>query len=204
MESVRTGLGANPSWAWTAPILALLLVGVAQATNPSGDLRLGAFPWLVALAAAGLAYLSLSIVALHAPDSGRLVVIGGWWVALAFAGVTGFFVAVGVGEMFGIDPDSAGILSWIPLLSMAFGLLSMTPAMAILAVGAARAEVLPRWGVAAIWVEAPLLIILLIFGGLFDGTIETVGSSVLLGLAALGWIVIGLAVRTAVHRTARR
>ncbi len=186
MEFLRSGLGANPSSAWTAPILALVLVGAAQATNPSGDLRLGAFPWLVAVAAAGLAYLSLSIVALHGPDPARLILLGGWWVALAFAGVAGFFVAVGVGELFGVDPESAGILSLVPLVSMAFGLLSMTPAMAVLGMGASRADLLPGWGVAAICVEAPLLIILLIFGGLFDGTVESVGSSVLLGLAAIG------------------
>ena len=183
---------------WVAPLVALVLVAVGQLSNPGGDIREGAFPWLMASAAVGLGLLCLRLVAVHGSEPGRWVAVGGWWAALAFAGIASFLVAVGVGAMFGIEEDSLGWLAWLPVSAMAFGLVSMTPALALLAVGAGRASVLPRWGVWALWTLSPLLVGLLIYGGLADGSAESVGSSVILAVLAVGWVVVGLAVRPTV------
>lgn len=178
-------------------MVSLLLVAVGQATNADGDLRSGMFPWLMAAAAVGLAVLGLRLIAVHGPDVPRSVLIGGWWTTLAFLGIAGFFVAVGVGALVGIDEDEAGPLAVLPMISMAFGLLSMTPATATLAFGAGRAGVLPRWGVWALWTVTPLLVALLVYGGFAEGPAETVGASLLLGVFAVSWVVVGVSVRPA-------
>lgn len=49
----------------------------------------------------------------------------------------------------------------------------------------------------ALWINAPLVPVMLVWGGIFEDTAETVGSSVILGLMALAWIVIGLSIRSA-------
>ncbi len=190
----RNGFGLGRDWVWVAPLVSLALVAVGQATNTDGDLRSGLFPWLMAAAAVGLALLGLRLIAVHGPDVIRSV-LGGWWTTLAFVGIAGFFVAVAVGALLGIDEDEAGALAIVPVIAMAFGLLSMTPAVSVLAFGARRAGVLPRWGVWALWTATPLLVVLLVYGGLADGPAETVGVSVLLGVFAVSWVVIGMSVR---------
>jgi hypothetical protein len=176
-------------------MVSLALVAAGQATNTDGDIRSGLFPWLMAASAVGLALLGLRLIAVHGPDVTRSVLIGGWWTTLAFLGIAGFFVAVAVGGLLGIDEDEAGALATLPVIAMAFGLVSMTPAVAVLAFGARRAGVVPRWGVWAMWTAAPLLVLLLVYGGLADGPAEAVGASVLLGVFAVSWVVIGLSVR---------
>lgn len=76
-----------------------------------------------------------------------------------------------------------------------FGLLSMTPATSMLAFGTSRAGGLQRWGVWALWTITPLLVLLLVYGGFADGPAETVGVSLLLGVFAVSWVMIGLSVR---------
>jgi hypothetical protein len=195
----RNGFGLGRDWVWAAPLVSLALVAVGQATNADGDIRSGLFPWLMAAAAVGLALLGLRLIAVHGPDVPRSVLIGGWWTTLAFLAIAGFFVAIAVGGLLGIDEDEFGALAILPVIGMAFGLLSMTPAVAVLAFGARRAGILPRWGVWGMWTVTPLLVVLLVYGGLADGPAETVGASVLLGVFAVAWVVIGLSVRPGNH-----
>lgn len=196
MAQVAEGLGVNAKVAAAAPLVAVVLVTVAVLST-SGDIREGAFPWLMASAAIALAWCALGLVALHGERRGATT-IGGWWTALAFLGVAGFFVAVGVGALLGIDEEAAGPLALLPVISMAFGLVSMTPAIVVLALGATRRRVLPGWGIAALWLAAPLVPTLLIYAGLVDGDAERMGSSAILGLFALAWVVVGLSL----HRPA--
>lgn len=191
----RNGFGVGGDWVWAAPIAALILVAVGQATNSDGDIRSGMFPWFMAAAAVGLALLCLRLVAVHAQSASRSALIGGWWATLAFLGIAGFFVAIGVGAVLGIDEDDAGALALLPVIAMAFGLLSMTPAVALLALGAGRSGVLPRWAVGALWTIMPLLPVLLIYGGLVDGPAEMVGATVVLVVFAASWVVVGWSIR---------
>ncbi len=163
-------------------------------------MRKGAFSWLFALAGLCFVVCYMGLLAVHSPDPGGWVLVGSWWIALAFCGVAGAFLAIGVGGALGIDEESAGFLAWLPVIAMAFGIISMTPALVVTAVGARRRAVLPVWGTVALWVEAPLLPLLLVYGGLFEDTVETIGSSVILGMMALAWVVIGRSIRTAQMR----
>ncbi|MDX1448345.1 MAG: hypothetical protein R3246_04705 [Acidimicrobiia bacterium] len=199
-RSWRNGFQLGGDRIWAAPLVGLALVAIAQFTNETGDIRKGAFPWLIALTAAGLAAVCLRLVGVHAPDPNRWVLIGGWWTALAFGGIAAFMVAIGVGALFSIDEESMGVFAWVPVIGMAFGLLSMTPAVALLAFGTGRADVLPRWGVGALWTVSPLLLLLLIYGGLAEGTAETIGLTVILCVLASGWVMVGLALRPAARR----
>jgi hypothetical protein len=200
----RSGFELGGPWVWAAPVASLSLVAVGQATNADGDIRSGMFPWLMAVASAGLALLGLRLLAVHGPDPSRPVLVGGWWTILAFLGISGFFLAVAVGALLGIDEESAGVLSILPVVSMAFGLLSMTPAVGLLAFGAGRANVLPRWGMLALWTATPMLVVILIYGGLAEGSVETVGVSFLLGVFAISWVVVGVSVRPAAVPPANR
>jgi len=73
----------------------------------------------------------------------------------------------------------------------------MAPALLALAVGVTGARVLRWFGRAAVWVAAPFLPLVLVFGGIAEGTAETVGMSSLMGLFAGAWIVLGLALVSA-------
>lgn len=124
------------------------------------------------------------------------MVAGAWWSAAACAGIAVFFAGIAVGAVLGLEEEDLGA-AVIPLvLLMAFGLLSMTPALALLAIGLEKAKRLPWWARRATWVAAPVLPLLLIYGGLFEGTLETIGSAVLIAALGIGWLLLGIAVAT--------
>ena len=80
----------------------------------------------------------------------------------------------------------------------------MTPALAITAVGVGASGVLPGWGVWALWVEAPLLLITVIGGGMAPESLETLVLVSGFILIPLGWVVIGASLlRTKTLETAR-
>lgn len=193
----RAGFHVGSLVAASAPLVALGLVAIAQATTESGDIRAGGFPWLFALAAVLFAFCCMGLLTAHSPNPGAWMLLGSWWTALAFLGIAGGFLAIGMGSVLEIDEESAGVSAFLPLIGLAFGIISMTPALVVTAIGAMKKEVLPKWGRAALWVEAPLLPLLLVFGGIVDDTAETVGSTVILGIMALTWVVIGLSIRAA-------
>lgn len=140
-------------WVWVAPMVSLALVTVGQATNADGDLSSGLLPRLIAAAAVGFALLGLRLIAVHGPDVTRLVLIGGSWTTLAFLWMAGFFVAVEVGALLGIDENEAGFMAVLPAISMTFGLLSIAPAVVSSAFGLGGSAAVPRLGVFAIsWV----------------------------------------------------
>lgn len=179
-----------------APVAALLLVAIAQVATPSVDIREGVFPWFVALAAVLFSICCLGLLAVHVPDDGRWILIGSWWATLAFLGLAGGFLAIAVGGLLGIDEEAAGPFALLPVLGLAFGFVSMAPALIITAVGTTRRKVLPRWGRIALWVEAPLLPLLLVYGGVFEDSAETIGSAIILGLMAILWVAIGVGIGT--------
>ncbi|HUF96232.1 MAG TPA: hypothetical protein VMO52_09155 [Acidimicrobiia bacterium] len=181
----RSGFGIPVRLAATAPAAALILVAIAQVATPSGDIREGVYPWFVALAAVLFSLCCFGLLAVHAPDADRWVLVGSLWAALAFLGLAGGFLAIAVGGLLGIDEEAAGPFGMLPLIGLAFGFLSMAPALIIAAVGATRRKVLPKWGRVALRVEAPLLPLLLIYGGVFEDSAETIGSAAILGLMAI-------------------
>ena len=190
--SWRTGLDINPKWAGLAPIASIAVGAVGVATNADGDIRVGLLPWTVFLAMVLLATCCLGVLSAHGPDTNGWLIVGGWWTTLALVGIGGFFLSIAVGSALGIDEEEVGLLVWPPLLGMAFGIISITPAMLMLAVGATRARVLPWFGKAALWVGAPVMPIAMIYGGLAEGTAETSGIGLLMALFMGTWIVLGI------------
>lgn len=191
----RSGLGIDPRIAGLAPMAAIVCGGIAVLGTPSGDLREGIFPWGASLAMLLLGVSALGVLSSHQPDPDARVIIGAWWTVAATGAIAVFFLAVGVGALLGIDEETDNPLALLPVLLMAFGLLSTTPALATLAVGLKRSGRLPRWGTASAWGAAlPLPLVLLL--GITEGTVETVGSAVLLFDFALSWIILGLATRS--------
>jgi hypothetical protein len=194
--SWRTGFDVNPKVAGLAPIVAILVGAIGVATNvrdANGDMRDGFLPWAMFIAMVCLAACCLGVLSAHRSQTNRWVIAGGWWTVLALVGVGGFFLSIAIGSMLGIDEEDAGLLVWPPLLGMAFGIISMTPAMLTLAIGTTGARMLPWFGTAAIWVGAPVLPIAMVFGGLAEGTAETVGMSTLMAVFVGAWIILGIA-----------
>jgi hypothetical protein len=132
---------------------------------------------------------ALAALSLHRPDPSRWMVAGAWWSAAASAGIA-------VGAVLGVEEEDLGA-AIIPLVFlMAFGLLSMTPALGLLAVGLEKAKRVRWWARLGVWIAAPVLPLLLVYGGLFEGTVETIGSAVLIAAFGIGWLLLGVAVAT--------
>ena len=198
-ELLVGGLGVDARVTGLAPIAGLFVGAIGLALNTwvdDGDLRAGALPWTMIAAVGCLALCVLGVMAVHGETITWPVVAGGWWCVIAFCGIAGFFLAIGIGTLAGIEEDNVPeLLGLLPVMSMAFGLLSMTPALAVLAFGASRARVLPRWGSVALWIAAPALPVLLILGGTADGAAATAVLGIVLSLFAGCWIAVGLASR---------
>lgn len=186
---------ANTVGPWT-PLAALAFAVLAVTLGGDGDIRRAPFAYSVALACVCLALTSLAVRSAHQHAPSRSISIGSVWAALAFLGIAGFFAAVGTGGLLGIPEDAVGAWSLLPVVSMAFGLLSMAPALTLLEIGAWRSRQIPARSRAAIFTAAPVLPSLLVFGGLAEGTAETVGTLALLLLFLSSWILIGSGLRT--------
>ncbi|NNE12075.1 MAG: hypothetical protein HKN41_07495 [Ilumatobacter sp.] len=143
---------------------------------------------------AAFAACALAALSLHRPDPSRWIVVGAWWSAAACSCVAAFFVGVGAGALLGVEEDDLGVFVIPLVLLMAVGLLSMTPALGILAIGLAKARRVPWWARVAVWIASPVLPLLLVHGGLFEGNVETIGSAVLMGAFVTGWLLLGVAV----------
>jgi len=194
MGGWKEGFGVSTRVSALAPVAAVgLLVLSVVFQGESGDIRKGALPWTASLGALCLVLCCLGVINAHRSNPNRWILIGGWWTSLAMIGIAGFMLAIGVGDVLGIEEEDVGVFSWIPLIGMAFGLLSMAPALVVLGIGATRSALLPVWGRAAIWVAALAFPSFMVFTGLTDGTLEFVGSNGLLGVFGLSWLVLGLA-----------
>lgn len=194
--SWRTGFDINPKLAGLAPIAAIVAGAVGVATNvrdSNGDIRDGLLPWAMFIAMVCLAACCLGVLSAHRSDTNRWAIVGGWWTVLALIGIGGFFLSIAIGSVLGIDEEDAGLLAWPPFLGMAFGIISIMPAMLTLAAGATRAHVLPWFGTTALWVGAPVVPLAMVFGGLAEGTTETVGMSTLMAAFVGAWIILGVA-----------
>jgi hypothetical protein len=194
--SWRTGFDVNASLAGLAPLIALIVGAAGVVLNirdANGDMRVGVLPWSMTIAVVCLAVCCLGVLSVHGPNPNWWIIVGAWWTTLALLGVAAFFLSIAFGSLLGIDEEEAGLLAWPPLLGMMFGILSMTPALLTLGVGVTRARVLPWFGTTAVWVAAPVLPVVLISGGLAEGTAETVGLSTLMALFVGAWIVLGIA-----------
>ena len=192
----RSGFGVDHR-AGAATWLAVVVGAVGATLNSTvddGDLRVGVFPWTSVVAVACLGLCCLALLNGHGPTPNQWTVVGAWWTVAALVGIAGFFGTIGLGTLLGIDESEAGPVVVFPVVAMAFGLLSMTPALGVLAVGVSKASKLRWWGRASLWAAAPVLPLLLVYGGLVEGTAETVGSAVLLATFAVAWLVLGSAV----------
>jgi hypothetical protein len=177
----------RPSVAGLAPFGALLLVATGGAALGS-DVRVPV-PWLVAGAAALLALCCLGIVAAHAPPPPRLA-LGGWASAFGFGALALAQVLLGFedpGDLVG----ATGPIAELPVLLLGTAIVTVPIANGTLALALGRAGRLPRWGVGSLWAVTPLLPILLLGGTSLGGLLPVV-----LGALALGWVAVGLALRT--------
>lgn len=193
--------GISPRVAGFAPFLGLVLMAFAIPLMMSvADWRLSAAPWLLGFAVLSLAVCCLGVLNVHRPDPKRSVLFGTVLAALSFGGLAVFPFAVGIGGLLGIEEDAAGILAYLPLIAAGFGFAAMTPALVTAAVGVGASGVLPRWGVWALWIEAPLLLLTTIGGGQAEPVL-VIGFA----LIPVGWAVIGasliITTRTAPSRT---
>lgn len=148
-------------------------------------------PWFFGAIPVCLALTCLGLVGIH---EDRWVTVGGVWTALALLGLSGFFFAVGIGGLTGLQDlpeDELGLLAWLPIVSFGFGFLSLTPALVVTAVSTGKAALLPRWGVWALWFMAPLLVVIFIIGGTTPAPVDELAAPVGLALIMLGWVVVG-------------
>lgn len=192
----REGYAIDHRVGW-GPVFAVP-IGVAavviNSVRDDGDIRAGVLPWAMTLVVASFAGCALAALSLHRPNPSRWMIVGGWWSTIACACIATFFVGVAVGSALGLEEEDLGP-AVIPLVMlMAFGLLSMTPALGLLAVGLAKARRVPRFARLAVAIMSPALPALLILGGLFEGAVETIGSAVLVAAFGIGWVLLGIAV----------
>jgi len=174
------------------PVVALVaaVAGFASWGDENTDLRLTPFPSLIAIALWCLMGCCLGVLRVHRGES-RLVTFGGWWTALALLGLSGALAAIAIGGVLGISEDQTGWLEWLawpPFLATTFGLVTIAPAMFVLAWGALRAPVLPTYATVAVFVAAPMVPLSMFLGGNVFGEVGFIGAVVLFIVA---WIVIG-------------
>lgn len=198
IDGLRNGFGVSVRAAAYAPILAVVLAipGVAVFASP-GDWRTSVVPWFFAAIPACLSLTCLGLVRVHQRP---WVTFGGMWTALALLGMGGFFLAVGIGGLTGLQDlaeDELGWVAWLPIVSFGFGFLSLTPALVVTALSTGKARVLPRWGVLTLWFIAPLLVVVFVIGGNGPAPIDELAAPIGLTLILLGWIVVGQSVRLA-------
>lgn len=176
-----------------APIAALVVGIVGFATNQSGDIRTGLFPLAMAVAFTLLAACAQAVLRVHERPP-RMVTIGGWWTTLALLGPAGFFAGVAVGAMLGLDEETLGGFAILPVASMAFGILTLPLATTILALAVRRSGQLPARTTTSLLVAGWVPPVLMVFGGLAEGTAESLGSAALAATFFGAWLVTGSAV----------
>lgn len=190
------GRVVSPVTAAVAPLLGAALAVPALVIFASpGDWRRSAAPWFFAAVPACLAVTCVGIAQLHRR---RWVTIGALWTALALTGLGGFFLAVGIGGLTGLQDlpeEQLGLLAWLPVLGFGFGFFSLTPALVVTAVSTGRAGLLPRWAVWSLWLLAPLLPITFAIGGNGPESIREYAPLIGLVVILVGWVVVGQAVR---------
>jgi hypothetical protein len=185
----------NPSIAGLAPFGALVLAIVGGAALSAGDQRAGLFPWTIAVAAALLALCCLGIVRLHEPDVPARVLMGGGGSAFGFAAVAAAFVAFGLGDVTGLADSASGPVAALPMLLAGTGIVTIPIANGMLAAATRRAGVLDRRGVWALWAVTPVIPLTLIASAVADGPGADSVPGIGIGLAGVGWVVVGLALR---------
>lgn len=182
---------------WVGPIAptAALVVGIlGVATNQGGDIRSGLFSLAMAVAFTLLATCAQGVLRIHERPP-RMVTIGGWWTTLALLGAAGFFAAVAVGAMLGLDEETLGGFAILPVASMAFGIVTLPIATTIFALAVRRSGQLPARASTPLLVAGWVPPVLMIFGGLTEGTAESLGSAALAATFFGVWVVTGSAVR---------
>jgi hypothetical protein len=177
----------RPSVAGLAPFGALLFVVVGGAALGGGSER--PVPWLIGAAAGLLAICCLGIVAAHEPPPPRIA-LGGWASAFGFGALALAQVLLGLDEPEDLA-DAGGPIAELPVLLLGTAIVTVPIANALLAFATRRAGRLPTWGVGALWVVTPLLPVVLLGGTSLGGFLP-----VALGTLALGWVAVGLALRT--------
>jgi hypothetical protein len=194
-RSWRTGFDVNPKVVGWAPVLGLVVGAIGVAVNireANGDMRVGILPWTMVLAIVCLAACCLGVLSFHGPTPGWWTIIGSWWATLALLGIASFFLAIALGTSLGIEEEEAGLLALPPLLGIMFGVATMTPALLTLAFGVTKERQLRWYGIVAVWVAAPVLPVMLVSGGIAEGTAETASLSTLMTLYVGAWIVLGI------------
>jgi len=177
-----------------APIVALVVGIVGFATNLGGDIRTGLFPLAMAVAFTLLATSAQAVLRMHERPQ-RIVTVGGWWTTLALLGPAGFFGGVAIGAMVGLDEETLGGFAILPVASIAFGIFTMPIATTIFAMAVQRSGQLPPRTSVSMLVAGWVPPVLMIFGGLAEGTAESLGSAALSATFFGAWIVTGSAVR---------
>lgn len=200
MRSWRTGFDVPGEVAAGAPVAALAAFALGVAPGGIGDIRAGVSPWAMGSAALCLAVCCLGVLRTHGHRGSGWVLIGGGWAAASMSAIAAFFFIVGAGALLGLDERSVGLLAVVPVAVMAFGLVSMVPALLVLAVGITRARLLAWWGAAAVWAAAPVLPAIMLLGGFAEGTAERVGRALLASLFGLAWVVVGASLARCGHR----
>ena len=77
----------------------------------------------------------LGVLSVHRPNPNYWIVVAAWLATLTLLGIATLFLSIAVSTLLGIDEEEAGLLAWPPLIGMASGIITMTPAMLTLGVG---------------------------------------------------------------------
>lgn len=177
-----------------APAAALVVGIVGFATNQGGDIRTGLFPLAMAVAFTLLATCAQAALRVHERPP-RMVTIGGWWTTLALLGPAGFFAAVAVGAVLGLAENTLGGFAILPVATMAFGIVTLPIAATIFALAVRRSGQLPARASTSLLVAGWVPPVLMVFGGLAEGTAERLGSAALAATFFGARLVTGSAVR---------
>ena len=164
----------------------VLMVGAVLVMLSVADWRLSFAPWLLGSSVVCLALCCVGVLKVHLPDPRRSIKWGVVLTILSLLALASFPFAVGMGGVLGIEEEEAGVLALLPLLASGFGLVGMTPGLAMAAFGAGADGTIPKWGVWALWVASPLLPLTAVVGGIAEPA-----AAVGFILLPLVWVVIG-------------
>jgi hypothetical protein len=120
-----------------------------------------------------------------------MVTVGGWWTAFALLGPAGFFAGVAVGAALGLDEETLGGFAILPVATMGFGIITLPIGATLLALAVRRSGQLPARASTSLLIAGWVPPLLIIFGGLAEGTAESVGSAALVATFFGAWLLTG-------------
>ena len=178
------------------PLMAL--AAVLRALG-GGDIREGAFPWLVAATAASMMLYANGLWNLPRHTKNRVLRAAAASLFIGFLGLMATFGGIAIGAALGLS-EPGGLIGMGPIVGGIMAVAGIPLGFALLGIVMFRKRLFPPWARAV-----PILLALnvpvgMVAIGATDGTLETVVSVIWLGSFGLLWTVMGYALSRAVAR----